>query len=117
MKGLECLTHVNFAIYKTECQERQCPYRNTDCEIAVMEDAYNLLTQMTKYDGLVIDPPHKGLNGSAIIIDWLHPKLGFGQFTMWWDDDHRLHMDTESMSDEFVQAVLAKLVGQMVREG
>ena len=21
--GLECLTHVNFAIYKTECQERE----------------------------------------------------------------------------------------------
>ena len=115
--GLECLTHVDEVVYKRECKERQCPYRNMDCEIAVMEDAYNLLTELTKYDGLEIDPPHKGLNGSAIIIDWRHPKMGFGQFKMWWDDDQRLHMDTESMSDEFVQAVLAKLVAQMVREG
>ena len=44
MTGLECLTHVNFAIYKTECQERNCPYKDTDCEIAVMVDAYNILT-------------------------------------------------------------------------
>lgn len=41
--GLECLTHVNFAIYKTDCEKRQCPYRDTDCEIAVMVDAYDLL--------------------------------------------------------------------------
>lgn len=47
MQGLGCLTHVDEVVYKRECEERQCPYRNTDCEIAVMEDAYNLLTQMT----------------------------------------------------------------------
>ena len=41
--GLECLTHVDFAVYKSECEKRDCPYRNTDCEIAVMVDAYNLL--------------------------------------------------------------------------
>ena len=43
MTGLECLTHVNFAIYKSECQERNCPYKDMDCEIAVMVDAYDLL--------------------------------------------------------------------------
>ena len=43
MAGLECLTHVDFAVYKSECEKRDCPYRNTDCEIAVMTDAYNLL--------------------------------------------------------------------------
>lgn len=44
--GLECLTHVNFAIYKSDCEKRQCPYRNTDCEIAVMVDALNLLEKL-----------------------------------------------------------------------
>lgn len=53
MQGLECLTHVNFAIYKTECRERDCPYKNEDCELAVMEDAYNLLTRMKDYDHLL----------------------------------------------------------------
>ena len=44
--GLECLTHVNFAIYKSDCEKRQCPYRKTDCEIAVMNDALNLLEKL-----------------------------------------------------------------------
>ena len=43
MAGLECLTHDDLAAYATECEKRDCPYRNTDCEIAVMEDAYRLL--------------------------------------------------------------------------
>ena len=43
MTGLECLTHDDFAVYATECWEHDCPYKNTDCEIAVMVDAYNLL--------------------------------------------------------------------------
>ena len=43
MAGLECLTHVDFAVYKSECEKRDCPYKDTDCEIAVMTDAYNLL--------------------------------------------------------------------------
>lgn len=46
MAGLECLTHVDFAVYETECAERQCPYRNTDCEIAVMTDALALLERL-----------------------------------------------------------------------
>lgn len=42
--GLECLTHVNFAIYKTECQERNCPYKDAEqCDSDVMVDALNLL--------------------------------------------------------------------------
>lgn len=42
--GLECLTHVNFAIYKTECQERNCPYKDAEqCDSDVMVDAYDLL--------------------------------------------------------------------------
>ena len=43
MAGLECLTHVDFAVYKSECEKRDCPYKDTDCEIAVMEDALALL--------------------------------------------------------------------------
>lgn len=31
--GLECLTHVDFAVYKSECEKRKCPYKDTDCEI------------------------------------------------------------------------------------
>lgn len=54
MTGLECLTYVNFAIYKSECQERNCPYKDMDCEIAVMTDAYNLLTEMKNCDHPVI---------------------------------------------------------------
>lgn len=45
--GLECLTHVNFAIYKTECQERNCPYKDAEqCDSDVMVDALNLLEKM-----------------------------------------------------------------------
>lgn len=33
MAGLECLTHVDFAVYKSECEKRDCPYKDTDCEI------------------------------------------------------------------------------------
>ncbi len=43
IKGLECLTHQNFAIYKDDCKKRQCQYLKTDCEIAVMEDALELI--------------------------------------------------------------------------
>ena len=52
--GLECLTHVNFAIYKTECHKRNCPYKDAEqCDNDVMVDAYNLLTQMKDYDHLL----------------------------------------------------------------
>lgn len=44
--GLKCLTHVNEVVYKRECIERGCPYMNTDCEIAVMEDALKALEKM-----------------------------------------------------------------------
>lgn len=45
--GLECLTHVNFAIYKTECQERNCPYKDAEqCDSDVMVDALNLLEKL-----------------------------------------------------------------------
>ena len=47
MKGLECLTKVNFAIYKTECQERNCPYKDAEqCDSDVMVDALNLLEKL-----------------------------------------------------------------------
>ena len=47
MAGLECLTHVNFAIYKTECQERNCPYKDAEqCDSDVMVDALNLLEKL-----------------------------------------------------------------------
>lgn len=42
MTGLNCMTRCE-AVLKQECQERQCPYRDTDCDIAVMVDALNLL--------------------------------------------------------------------------
>ena len=45
--GLECLTHVNFAIYKTECQERNCPYKDAEqCDSDVMVDAMYLLEKL-----------------------------------------------------------------------
>jgi len=45
--GLECLTHVNFAIYKTECKERNCPYKDAEqCDSDVMVDALNLLEKL-----------------------------------------------------------------------
>ena len=45
--GLECLTHVNFAIYKKECQERNCPYKDAEqCDSDVMVDALNLLEKL-----------------------------------------------------------------------
>lgn len=48
IRGLQCLTHVDFAVYKSECEERQCPYRKLDCEIAVMTDALGWLEKMEK---------------------------------------------------------------------
>ena len=47
MAGLKCLTHLNFAIYKTECQERNCPYKDAEqCDSDVMVDALNLLEKL-----------------------------------------------------------------------
>lgn len=46
--GLKCLIHVDDVAYERECLEGGCPYMNTDCEIAVMEDALNLLENMGK---------------------------------------------------------------------
>lgn len=45
MTGLNCLTRCE-AVLKQECQERQCPYRDTDCDIAVMVDALNILEKL-----------------------------------------------------------------------
>lgn len=61
--GLECLTHVNFAIYKTECQERNCPYKDAEqCDSDVMVDALNLLeksfTPNEVYDAVVQHAQH-----------------------------------------------------------
>jgi len=44
--GLKCLTHVDEVVFKRECIERGCPYMNTDCEFAVMEDALKALEDM-----------------------------------------------------------------------
>ena len=91
--GLECLTHVDFAVYKSECEIRGCPYKDTDCEIAVMEDALALLKaqeprvmKMTeevfalRFDDVVyveLQPTRAIL--SAIVYDsipWIHGELG-----------------------------------------
>lgn len=65
MAGLECLTHVDFAVYKSECEKRDCPYKDTDCEIAVMKDAYNLLKAMEPKTVLFIFKAHDGTLGNC----------------------------------------------------
>ena len=68
----------------------------------------------SKYEGLIINPPIRGISGS-LIIEWACPNIGFGELRIWWNDGGMLCMDTEYMSDDFVEAVLCKLVGHMVR--
>ena len=68
----------------------------------------------TKYEGLEINPPIRGCSG-ALIVEWGCPKIGFGELRIWFNDDDKLCIDTEYMSDEFVKAVLCKLVDHMIR--
>lgn len=62
-----------------------------------------------KYEGLEIWDVWRG-HKSVIGLSWRHPKIGFGEFAFFWDDEGRLCMDTEYMSDEFVEALLKELI-------
>ena len=81
------------------------------------EDADGIAKAIAKYDNLEITEVCRGSDDS-ILIYWDSPSIGFGQFRMGWDNDNGvLMMDTECMSDEFVMALLAKLVPRMKRIG
>ena len=50
----------------------------------------------------------------GIGIDWSNRSIGFGQLTLYWGDDGRLHADTELMGTDFARAVLSKLADELV---
>ena len=71
-----------------------------------------------KYEGLEVHDVHCHADGKGFTIGWVAPKIGFGEITVWTgDEDKKLHVDTECMSDEFVGLVLSKIVPFTVREG
>lgn len=68
--------------------------------------------QKAGYPHLVID----SVCGAGLEIGWVCPNIGFGQLTLWAEDDGKLYVDTEGMEDDFVAAVFRELLKQM-KEG
>ena len=48
----------------------------------------------------------------GIGINWSGPQ-GFGEVTLYWDDNQELHADTEYMGEEFLNQILDLLPGFM----
>ena len=44
---------------------------------------------------------------------WSSRSIGFGQLTLYWGDDDRLHADTEMMGTDFARAVLKLLADEL----
>ena len=63
------------------------------------------------YPHLVIDGVYGAEGG--LVVEWVCPNIGFGQLTLWAEDDEKLHADTEGMSTDFVSAVFRELFKQM----
>ena len=70
----------------------------------------------SKYEGLQVYEVERSASG-GITIRWDAPRIGFGELYIFWGEDGKLHIDTESMSDAFVSRVLALLPPFMVVEG
>lgn len=47
---------------------------------------------------------------SSLVIGWSCPRLGFGELTCYFDENRKLHLDTEFMGAEFAKQVFAALV-------
>ena len=69
-----------------------------------------------KYEGLVVDGVRIHADRKGFTVEWIAPKLGFGEVTIWMGEDGKLHVDTECMDDEFVSLVLSKIMPLMIRE-
>lgn len=54
----------------------------------------------------------------GVVIEWSANNIGFGQMDMWWEKDGRIHVDTESMSNnanrEFVKKIFDMLAERVV---
>lgn len=66
------------------------------------------------YPHLVIDGVY-GADG-GLVIEWVCSNIGFGQLTLWAENDGKLHADTECMGVDFVKAVFRELLRQMKEE-
>lgn len=65
-----------------------------------------------KYKGLEIEAPIRCVDG-AILVEWSCPELGFGELTLYWDENDRLCADTEHMRRGFLRELLTKLADQI----
>ena len=62
-----------------------------------------------KYEGLEVVDVRVHYDNSGFTVSWICPKIGFGNVTVS-IVDHMLFIETECMSDQFVSAVLSKIM-------
>lgn len=62
-----------------------------------------------KYEGLEVVDVCAHHDNSGFTVSWICPKIGFGNVTVS-IADHKLFIETECMSDQFVSAVLSKIM-------
>ena len=57
----------------------------------------------------------------GIGISWCAKGIGFGEYVLAWEDDGKLHADTEYMDKgehkEFTEAIMAALVKEIIIDG
>ena len=73
---------------------------------------------MKKYENLEIDDVHvfRNPNYKGFCIEWSDPAVGFGDINILLEDDGKVHVDGEHMSNDFIAAALSKIVPFMVRD-
>lgn len=49
-------------------------------------------------------------SGGAIIVTWSSSNIGFGEFTLYFGEDKKLHGDTESMDSNDDKAFTKKIL-------
>jgi hypothetical protein len=65
-------------------------------------------------DGILITAIEPIRDG--FVIKWAAKGVGFGELTVWMNDDQTIHLDAEYMSDEFVMRVFKTLLTQKKEE-
>lgn len=50
---------------------------------------------------------------SSLIVGWSCPRLGFGELTFYFDQNRKLHVDSEFMGGDFVKRVLNVLIDKL----
>lgn len=62
-----------------------------------------------------IDIDYIHFNNDAMIIGWSTPNIGFGQLTIFTENEH-IYVDSECMSKEFCEDVLKAAANFMLKD-